>query len=293
MAAVWRSGSGAKVKDSSASRSLLQIGLCSLLGLLNISTAHASLQTVVNELRNGGCQPRVKLAPLQTDARLQAVVKRVAGGAAAEQAAQSAAYPATQLSTIHLSGYQREPEVRQLLAKKYCKLLMNPDWQQMSSEWRGDELWILLAAPHAIPVNQAATAQQVLVLVNTARATARRCGSERFVATHALRLNSTLNKAALLHAQGMAKHGRMQHEGSDGSTPAQRITRQGYRWKAVGENVAAGADTAQEVVAGWLDSPGHCANIMSPQFTEMGVAFAINIRDEQAVYWAQSFGTPR
>jgi uncharacterized protein YkwD len=264
-----------------------------LLVFLNISAAHAGLREVVNELRNGGCQPHVKLAPLQTDARLQAVAKRVAGGASIEQAAQSAGYPAMQLSTIHLSGYTREAEVGQLLTKKYCSLLLKPDWRQMSSEWRGDELWIVLAVPHAIPSNQSATAQDVLALVNAARSTPRRCGNDRFGATHALRLNAVLNKAALLHAEDMAKHGRMEHAGSNGSTPAQRVTRQGYRWKTVGENVAAGAGTAEEVVAGWLDSPGHCANIMSPQFIEMGAAFAVNIRDELAVYWTQSFGTPR
>ncbi len=279
--------------DTESARPWLPIVQCVLLGLLNASTAHASVVGVINELRSGGCQPRVKLAPLQTDARLQAVAKRVADGASAEQAARSAAYPARQLSSIYLSGYQREADVRQLLATKYCKLLMNPDWQQMSSESRSNELWIVLAAPHVIPSDQVATAQQVLALVNAARSSARRCGSERFVATHPLQLNSTLNKAALLHAEDMAKHGRMEHEGSDGSTPAQRVTRQGYRWIAVGENVAAGAGTAAEVVAGWLDSPGHCANIMSPQFAEMGLAFAVNMRDEQAVYWAQSFGTPR
>lgn len=277
----------------SSNRSWLPLWLCLLLGVLTTSTAHAGLREVVNELRNGGCQARTKLAPLQTDARLQTVAKQVAGGVSAQQAAQSAAYPAEQLSTIHLNGYDREPEVRQLLAKKYCKLLMNPEWQHLSSEWRGDEIWIVLAVPHVIPQDQAVTAQQVLALVNTARSSARRCGSERFVATHALRLNATLTKAALLHAKDMAMHTRMQHAGSDGSTPAQRAARQGYRWKTIGENVAAGADTAEEVVAGWLDSPGHCANIMSPQFAEMGVAFAVNLRDEQAIYWAQSFGTAR
>lgn len=263
---------------------LLMVGTCS---------ANADVLDVVNELRNGGCQPRTKLVPLQNNTRLRAVVRQIAGGASAQQAAQSAEYPAVQLSTIHISGYRREAEVRQLLAGKYCKLLMNPDWRQMSSEWRGDKLWIVLAEPHAIPTDQAATAQQVLALVNDARSSARRCGGQRFAPTHALRLNMTLNRTALLHAEDMAKHGRMEHTGSDGSTPAQRATRQGYRWKTVGENVAAGAGTAEEVVAGWLESPGHCANIMSPQFTEMGLGFSVNMRDQQAVYWAQSFGTPR
>ncbi len=266
---------------------------CVVLSLLNVSVAHADLVDVVNGLRSGGCQSRQKLAPLQSDPRLQTVTRRVASGASVQQAARSAAYPAVELSTIHLRGYGREPEVRQLLVQKYCRLLMNPDWRQMSSEWRGDELWIVLAIPHAIPKDQATTAQEVLALVNQARSAPRRCGRERFAATHALRLNTSLGKAAILHAEDMARHGRMEHEGSDGSTPAQRITRQGYRWKTVGENIAGGADTASEVVAGWLDSPGHCSNIMSAQFTEMGVAFAVNIRDELAVYWAQNFGAPR
>lgn len=266
--------------------------LC-LLATLGTSVAQGEIRDVVNELRAGGCDTRNKLPPLTSDARLQNVTKRVANGATALNAANDAAYPATQLSTIHLTGYTRDAEVRSLLAQRYCKLLLNPEWQQLGSDWRNGELWIVLAAPHALPSDAKAVAQQVLLLVNQARATSRRCGNERFAQTAPLNLNATLNKAAQLHAQDMAKQRQMQHEGSDGSTPAQRVTRLGYRWKTVGENVAAGLGSAEEVVTGWLNSPGHCANIMSPQFTEMGVAFAINKRDNYAVYWAQSFATPR
>ncbi len=264
-----------------------------VLGALMLLTdaAWADVRAVVNELRAGGCSARSQLPALLGSSALQAIARQVADGTAAQQAARAAAYPTAQLSTIHLSGYRNEAEVRQLLAQKYCNLLLQPEWQQLGSEWRGAELWIVLARPHDIPVNQPATAQQVLRLVNAARTTARRCGKERFAAVRPLQLNATLGKAALLHAQDMARHKRMQHEGSDGSTPAQRVTRQGYRWRAVGENVAAGAGTAEEVVSGWLDSPGHCANIMSPLFTEMGLGFAVNGRDDYAVYWAQSFGT--
>lgn len=267
------------------------IVMASMAGLFN--TAHADVPNIINELRADGCQSNSKLSPVKVEPQLQAVARRVASGASVEQAAKQAAYPVTQLTAIHLSGYAHDADIRQLLKKNYCKLLMNPDWQQLSVERRGDELWIVLAARRAIPSDQATTAQQVLALVNAARAAPRRCGTNQFVATQALRLNAMLNKAALLHAEDMAKHGLMQHAGSDGSTPAQRLTRQGYRWKTAGENVAAGAGSAQEVVTGWLNSPGHCANIMSPQFREMGVAFAVNLRDAEAVYWAQSFGTPK
>lgn len=274
-------------------RALLYAGLYFVLSTLMIPAAHAELRDVVNELRNGGCVARSKLTPLKIDKRLQGVARQIAGGTTTQQATQAMAYPSMQLSTIHLSGYTRETEVRQLLHDKYCPLLMKPEWQHVGSEWHGNELWIVLAVPHALPTDKEAVTQQVLVLVNQARSASRRCGSQRYAATSPLRLNGVLIKAAQLHADDMARHERMQHAGSDGSSPAQRITRQGYRWKAVGENVAAGADNAAEVVAGWLTSPGHCANIMSPRFTEMGVAFAVNPRDDYAVYWAQSFATPR
>jgi uncharacterized protein YkwD len=258
-----------------------------------LPVARADVRDVVNELRNGGCAARSRLPPLQSDARLQGVVKQVARGVSTEAATQAMAYPTMQLSTIRLSGYVRDGEVRQLLKDKYCSLLMKPEWQDIGTERRDKELWVVLAVPHAIPVDAPLVAQQVLSLVNQARAAGRRCGPERYASVAPLQLNAVLNQAAQLHAEDMARHQQMQHEGSDGSSPAQRITRQGYRWKAVGENVAAGAGTAAEVVSGWLSSPGHCANIMKSNFTEMGVAFAVNQRDGYAVYWAQSFATPR
>jgi uncharacterized protein YkwD len=273
--------------------SVLYAGLHLALSTLVTPVAHAELRDIVNELRNGGCVAHSKLAPLRTDKRLQGVAKQLAGGATTQQATQAMAYPSMQLSTIHLSGYTRDAEVRQLLHDKYCPVLMKPEWQHISNEWRGNELWIVLAVPHAIPTDQEAVAQQVLVLVNQARSTSRRCGNEHYAATTPLRLSGVLSRAAQLHADDMARYETMQHAGSDGSSPAQRITRQGYRWQAVGENIAAGAGSAAEVVAGWLTSPGHCANIMSSQFTEMGLAFAVNPHDDYAVYWTQNFATPR
>jgi uncharacterized protein YkwD len=61
----------------------------------------------------------------------------------------------------------------------------------------------------------------------------------------------------------------------------------------VGENIAAGQPTAEQVVAGWLKSAGHCANLMDPDFSEMGVAFAVAPQRGKAIYWAQLFATPR
>jgi uncharacterized protein YkwD len=80
----------------------------------------------------------------------------------------------------------------------------------------------------------------------------------------------------------------------DGSTPADRATRAGYPWRLVGENIASGNRTPQEAVQAWLDSPGHCANLMNPGFTEMGAAYAIDPHSEnQTPYWTQVFARPR
>ena len=97
---------------------------------------------------------------------------------------------------------------------------------------------------------------------------------------------------ALHYAQEMAWYDRMDHTGHDGSSPAARITRSGYHWREVGENLASGIMTPEEVVAGWLQSPEHCANLMDPLFSEMGVGFAVNTHDDAGVYWAMEFGTP-
>lgn len=268
------------------------------MSMLANAAAHSEVrqrdvQQIVNELRGGGCNARQTLPWLTSDKRLHAVAQRIASGQAMQSSVDAVGYPIAQLSSIHLSGYSETAQLRQLLRAKYCATLLQPDWRQLGIAVQTDDIWIVLATPHTLPMNAREVAQQVLALVNQARSAMRRCGNQAFAATTPLQLNTTLTQAAQLHANDMAQHQRMQHAGSDGSTPAQRVTRQGYRWKTVGENVAAGPGTAQEVVEGWLSSPGHCANIMRPAFREMGLAFAINSHDQYAVYWAQSFASPR
>jgi uncharacterized protein YkwD len=108
-----------------------------------------------------------------------------------------------------------------------------------------------------------------------------------------VQLSALLNRAALVQAQDMAQHNFFEHEGSDGSTVADRATRVGYQWRSIGENIAAGPTTAQAVVQGWLDSPGHCANLMDPAYAEMGIAYATNPKTQAWIYWSQVFGKRR
>jgi uncharacterized protein YkwD len=133
----------------------------------------------------------------------------------------------------------------------------------------------------------------VLTLVNQARTQPRRCGSQAFGAAPSLSLNEVLTRAAATHAESMARYGYMEHRGRDGSSPADRASRVGYDWRSIGENIAMGQTTPEKVMQDWLHSPEHCANIMEPRFTEMGLAYAVNKGSEGGIYWAQAFGLPK
>jgi len=138
----------------------------------------------------------------------------------------------------------------------------------------------------------AVVAARVLTLVNEARGVARRCGWKRFEAAPPLTRSEALDRAAIAHARDMASRSRMEHAGFDGSTPGERATRAGYRWGRIGENVATGQPSAELAVASWLESPRHCANLMDPAYTEMGIGLAADPGNAAAMYWAQLLGTP-
>lgn len=122
--------------------------------------------------------------------------------------------------------------------------------------------------------------------VNAARASARSCGRQAFPTAAPLELEARLMAAAAAHSQDMHDQGFMSHTGSDGSTVVDRVERQGYTWSALAENVAAGFPTPEAVVAAWLGSPGHCANIMNAAYTELGAG-------NEGVLWTLVFGRPR
>ncbi|MGW0363215.1 CAP domain-containing protein [Streptomyces sp. NPDC002990] len=122
-------------------------------------------------------------------------------------------------------------------------------------------------------------AAEVLALVNQERAAA---------GCPAVSLNAKLTRAAQDHSQDMAAHSNMSHTGSDGSDPGQRITRAGYAWSTYGENVAYGYSTAQKVMEGWMNSPGHRQNILNCSFKEIGIGLA-----QPNHYWTQAFGAAR
>ncbi len=134
---------------------------------------------------------------------------------------------------------------------------------------------------------------EVLALTNDRRAAGANCRTEgSFAPAGALTLNSALRCSARNHSLDMAVYDFFDHTNLQGESPFDRIDKTGYEWNAAGENIAAGYSTAQEVVDGWMLSDGHCANIMAPEFTELGVGYYFENGDRYGHFWTQNFGRP-
>lgn len=84
--------------------------------------------------------------------------------------------------------------------------------------------------------------------------------------------NTTLDAAARAHASDMARNNFFAHEGSDGSSSSKRVTRAGYRWCTVGENISVGYSSRASSIESWRTSPGHYRNIVSNRAKEYGIA---------------------
>lgn len=271
--------------------------LLSCLALLATSAFAQEPQLIaaLAQARAQGCggQPGPR-TPLVAVPQLSAAAAQVARGVAPMDAVQGAGYRARRIYHVRMTGVPSAAAVAQAVASRYCKALADPGLTEVGVHQQGRSHWILLAAPLNPPPASASAevAAQVLRLVNEARSQPRRCGDRSFGAAGPLQLDAQLGEAAARHAAEMARHSYMAHEGRDGSSPDQRITRTGYRWRSVGENVAAGQPSAAEVVRDWVASPVHCANLMNPGFTEMGIAYAVNNGSESGIYWTQTFGRP-
>jgi uncharacterized protein YkwD len=272
-----------------------RLTLPAMLALLAPAWAAADVIDAVNAVRYDGCDGRPGgVPPLRESAKLDEVAHRLSQGTDLHTAEQFADYHAVSSFSVSISGVPASGNIESVIAQQFCAQLTNTAFREIGAWRRGSIVWIALAEPFRAPAprDQAEISRRMLYLVNQARAHARRCGSTPYGAVPPLKLNATLTQAALRYAQDMASYGYMSHTGHDGSTPAARITRSRYRWREVGENLASGIMTPEEVVSGWLQSPDHCANLMDPLFTEMGVAFAVAAHREAGVYWAMEFGTP-
>ena len=118
--------------------------------------------------------------------------------------------------------------------------------------------------------------------VNKIRAKGCNCGDQYMKPAAPLAWNEKLEKAARIHASDMSENKHFSHTGTDKSVVDDRVVRAGYSWSAVGENIARGHESIEEVVEAWKNSPSHCAILMDPEFTETGAAL-------KEGYWVMVF----
>lgn len=129
--------------------------------------------------------------------------------------------------------------------------------------------------------SQAGTeAQEILRLVNQQRA-------QNGLA--ALTLSEKLCELATLKAEDMVANGYFDHTSPTYGTPFAMMKQFGVSYSSAGENIAAGQRTPEEVMDAWMNSSGHRANILSANYTELGVGIAVGSR---GIYWVQLFRKP-
>lgn len=136
-------------------------------------------------------------------------------------------------------------------------------------------------------------ANEAVRRTNLARAITQQCGNTTYDAVPSLSWSDQLAEAALAHSKDMAARNYFDHTNLQGEGPGPRISRTGYVARTWGENIAAGYGDLESVIAGWVDSPGHCANIMNGGFTEVGVAVAENQNTTYGSYWTMVLAAPR
>jgi uncharacterized protein YkwD len=150
-------------------------------------------------------------------------------------------------------------------------------------------VWLVLASTlvsvnvaAAEPVDEVSFAARVLELTNAERQNA---------GLAPLELSPALQDAARGYSEVLANSNCFDHTCGPVPNFAERDGQAGYTdWTDIGENIAAGFPTPEAVVASWMASPGHRANILSPLFTEIGVGMTSG-GGTYGTYWAEEFGT--
>lgn len=248
-----------------------------------------SINAYRSQVQRCGGQASPELPPLASDPRL---VLSATHNIDLQQAMSQAKYPMVNVQAITLSGPRDAQSAMQAVQESFCQVVLNPQYIDVGVSREGREWRIVLARPllSARLGDAAAEGQKLLELLNAARAQPRQCGGQAFVATTPLAWNAILGAAAEAHSRDMANNNYFDHKDRNGGTPGDRAELAGYSYQQIGENIAAGQDTIRKVVDGWIGSPGHCANLMNPQFKELGAAYAVDPKSDSGIYWTAMFG---
>lgn len=132
---------------------------------------------------------------------------------------------------------------------------------------------------------------EVVTEVNIARSSSQNCGvNGTFPAQPPLTMDPKLREAARCHSLDMAENDFFSHTGSNGSSFSQRAGTAAYDGFANTENIGAGYGSAAAVVAGWVDSDGHCRNLMNASADEIGIGYVSRAGTQWTRYWTMMTG---
>jgi uncharacterized protein YkwD len=270
------------------------------------ASARDAVASDLEALRAGLCGEAPSSSRALTHAvELDALAARWATGVVLEESARRAGYDPADVVAVHASS--ASAAVSSLGAG--CVNAQGIQIEAGGSFRYHGQVWAVFVGPRrpgearlrtpggVAPVSMSDPVERVLDLVNAVRARGASCGAHQRPPVGAVRLSSTLAQVAYGHALDMAQHGYFEHRDLEGRMPADRVRATGYAERLVGENIAFGPDSPEDVVKGWLDSPGHCENLLDPRFAEMGVAFttgrAPGSRPGHGRYWVQLLADPR
>lgn len=231
-----------------------------------------------------------ELPPLSADPRLALSATSVGN---LQQAMATTGYPMKNVQAISLSGPRDAASAMKAIQETFCQIVLDPQFVDVGVS-RQDREWRIVVARPLLSARLGewqAEGQKLLAELNTARTRPQQCGGQSFAATTSLTWNPTLGAAAEAHSRSMANNNFFDHKDRDGRTPGDRAELAGYEAQQIGENIAAGQDTVRKVVDGWLASPGHCANLMNPEFRDLGAAYAVDPKSDAGIYWTAMFGT--
>jgi uncharacterized protein YkwD len=271
-----------------------------LMCALSAPASWADPLSALQLLRVSGCAGVLPaLQPLQHNVQLDRAAALWSAGGSLLTAAERSGYQAGSAVGLRLRG--PDDAIMRSLRQTRCRAVALQSLRDIGVYRSGAQYWVVIASKAMAPAQPqlladaaqtSKVASRVLEEVNAVRARGTRCGDRAFEPAPPLQLSSTLYSAASGHVVDMAQHDYFEHVDLSGHSPADRVRAAGYRYKLVGENIAYGPASADEVVAGWLHSPGHCENIMDPRFVAMGLAYAPGQGTRRGLYWDQELAAP-
>lgn len=137
------------------------------------------------------------------------------------------------------------------------------------------------------PESSTAKELEMLELVNAQRAEGASCAGEAFPPREPLEMLPSLHCAARMHSADMLERDYFSHTSPEGTGPSQRMAAAGYAGRGWAENIAAGNATAAATLEQWMNSEGHCRNIMG-NYRYFGVGYVQG--GSRRHLWTQTFG---